>query len=219
MRDTGQFSSDFCHNYEQTGFCQLSNDFIDFIMSELTRAELVTYLYIYRRTTGFQKKYDAISYSQFLKGICTRDGRRLGFGTGLSRKSLVTALDSLEKMGAIFRHQRKAASGACLASIYEINHADQPAYRPGLAADEFNQEPDDAAAEFNQELEDETETSKGGKAVLVPDPVGETAPATDLDFVVEHTGNEEASLHIGPNPNKARQVATNQPLPKCHQPN
>lgn len=198
MRDTTQISSDCGDNFGQTGFCQLSNDFIDFVMPELTRAELVTYLYINRRTTGFHKSYDAISYSQFLKGICTRDGRRLDFGTGLSRKSLVTALDSLVNMGAIFRHQRHAANGACLASVYELNRDDRPAYRPGSGGDEFNQEPEAEVDEFNRELEDEPETARGSEAVLAPDPVSELAPTGDTGVLAAEKRPMKAAINAEP---------------------
>ena len=130
MRDKQTEINGFGTGYGETSFCRVPNRFIDFQLARLTRSELVVFLYINRRTLGFSKRFDIISYSQFLLGICTKDGRRLDFGTGLSRKSLTTALDSLVKMGAIFRHSRHASNGSCLSSVFELNLDGKPCYQP-----------------------------------------------------------------------------------------
>lgn len=51
--------------------------FFDEVAPNLTEAELRIALYIIRRTFGFKKAVDAISFSQFLNGITTSDGRVL----------------------------------------------------------------------------------------------------------------------------------------------
>jgi hypothetical protein len=50
-------------NPKYTGIPDL---FIDEQMQDLTEAELKVMLYIFRRTYGFKKEQDAISYDQFL---------------------------------------------------------------------------------------------------------------------------------------------------------
>ncbi len=130
MRDKQTEINDFGSGYGETNFCRVPNRFIDFQLAKMSRSELVVFLYINRRTLGFNKRFDAISYDQFLEGICTKDGRRLDCGTGLSRKSLTTALDTLVKMGAIFRHSRHASNGACISSVFELNLDGKPCYQP-----------------------------------------------------------------------------------------
>jgi hypothetical protein len=85
------------------GFTLIPNDFLDQLASDLTAAELRVVLYIYRRTLGYQKLTDAISYSQFTDGITAADGRRLDKGAGISRRSLPAALAGLERRGIISR--------------------------------------------------------------------------------------------------------------------
>src|SRR5215831_6575531 len=69
-----------------------SNKSVDDLMSHLSGAELKVLLYIIRRTFGFKKDADNISLSQLLNGIVTRDGRRMDYGVGLSKPTLLTAL-------------------------------------------------------------------------------------------------------------------------------
>ena len=85
------------------GYTPIPNDFLDQIAPGLPPAELKLMLYLYRRTLGFHKLTDRISYDQFQHGIVCRDGRRLDQGTGIGRRALVTALASLEAKGLITR--------------------------------------------------------------------------------------------------------------------
>src|SRR5919205_1041943 len=68
----------------------------------LGEAELKALMYIIRRTFGFKKDRDPISFNQFLKGIVTRDGRVLDRGCGIrDRTTLSKALKSLEAKGIV----------------------------------------------------------------------------------------------------------------------
>src|ERR671934_1406864 len=74
----------------------------DRFLSRLGEAELKALLYTIRRTFGFKKDKDPISFNQFLRGITTRDGRVLDEGCGISnRTALSKALKSLEAKGII----------------------------------------------------------------------------------------------------------------------
>jgi hypothetical protein len=115
-------------NPKYTGIPDL---FLDEQMQDLTEAELKVMLYIFRRTYGFKKEMDAISYDQFLHGIETREGRKLDKGAGISERSLRRALDSLTERSYIFRHQRQATDGQHLITIYELNIDGQPHFDKG----------------------------------------------------------------------------------------
>ena len=67
----------------------------------LTESELRDLLYIVRRTFGFKKSSDAISISQMVNGIKTRDGKILDSGTGMGRKAVITGIKGLLNKGII----------------------------------------------------------------------------------------------------------------------
>src|SRR6476661_5454193 len=74
----------------------------DKFLSRLGEAELKALLYIVRRTFGFKKDHDQISFNQFIRGITTQDGRVLDEGCGIrNRTTLSNALKSLEQLGII----------------------------------------------------------------------------------------------------------------------
>jgi predicted transcriptional regulator len=85
---------------------QIPNVILDLVLPRISEAEARCLLYICRRTFGFHKDEDNISFSQFEHGIKTSQGRRLDYGTGLSRPSVNTALQNLIKVGVIFVQQR-----------------------------------------------------------------------------------------------------------------
>ena len=94
-------------------FTTIPDDFLARWMTQLSPSELRVMLYIYLRTLGFGKQADTISYSQFLAGVVTRDGRRLDGGAGVSRRALVDALVALEQKGLIKRyHKVSGTSGS-----------------------------------------------------------------------------------------------------------
>lgn len=93
----------------------------DELMPDLSNAELRVLLYIIRRTWGFKKDTDAISFSQFLKGITTKDGRVLDKGCGVtSRGALSKALKDLEARGCIVSHKGKDPLGDNQTTLYSI---------------------------------------------------------------------------------------------------
>ncbi len=116
--------------FPSTGFSRIPNYFFDTLLGQLSNAELRTLLYIFRRTYGFGKCADAISYSQFTEGICSKTGQTLDLGTGLTRKSVTQALDRLVQRGLISRQTRIAPNGACLTSVYRLNFEAIPVPTP-----------------------------------------------------------------------------------------
>ena len=90
----------------------------------LTHAELLALLYVVRRTLGFKKAADAISYTQFLTGITTREGRVLDRGCGIkSRTTLAAALRHLEELGLIHSDKTRDARGDRATTRYGLRFA------------------------------------------------------------------------------------------------
>lgn len=94
--------------------------FFDVLLSQLTGAEVKVLLYIIRRTTGFKKTTDTISFTQFEKGIITKEKKVLDTGTGLSRETISKALAGLEAKGCIKSHKRTSTSGDKDTSAYSV---------------------------------------------------------------------------------------------------
>lgn len=79
---------------------QVPNLILDLLIPRLPEGEARCLLYICRRTFGFHKEEDRISFSQFQNGIKSSQGRILDLGTGLSRTSINRALGNLVCAGA-----------------------------------------------------------------------------------------------------------------------
>jgi len=87
----------------------------------LRHAELLALLYVVRRTLGFKKVEDGISYSQFLNGITTREGKVLDRGCGIkSRGTLAAALRRLEELSLIRSHKTQDARGDRATTRYSL---------------------------------------------------------------------------------------------------
>jgi len=102
----------------------------------LGAAELKVLLYIVRRTLGFGKGADAISLTQFLEGIVTREGRVLDKGCGIkSRPNVVRAVKGLEEKGLIRVARRQASAGDEDVTVYALwwEGADTD-HRPGAGS-------------------------------------------------------------------------------------
>ncbi len=108
----------------------------------LSHAELLALLYVVRRTLGFKKDQDSISYTQFLHGIVTREGKVLDRGCGIkSRSTLAAALRQLEERGLIRSVKTQTAAGDQATTRYALwfvgdDARDAPARTPGEAAGE-----------------------------------------------------------------------------------
>lgn len=75
---------------------QTPNAYVDRFMFLLTPEEWKVLSYAARRIFGFQKRQDRISQSQFTHGTISKaDGHQLDRGTGLSKPTVIKALNSL----------------------------------------------------------------------------------------------------------------------------
>ena len=98
------------------------DELFDILLPGLGHAELKVLLYIIRRTFGFKKDKDPISFSQFLTGITTKDGTVLDRGCGVKdRTSLSKALQSLEEKGIIVPEKSVKNNGGNEVTTYSLH--------------------------------------------------------------------------------------------------
>jgi hypothetical protein len=107
--------------FRSPNYTPVPDELFDELLVELSGAELKALLYIVRRTFGFKRESDNISLSQMLQGIQTRDGRILDRGVGLSKKTLLLALRSLEDRGIILTERRQSAEKGNEPTAYCLN--------------------------------------------------------------------------------------------------
>ena len=116
MNNTATFQGFTAPNYTQ-----VPDELFDDLMTDLSGAELKVLLYIIRRTFGFKKTEDTISLSQMLNGITTKAGETLDKGTGLSKKTLLVALNTLEAKHIILTERRRSAERGNEPTAYKLN--------------------------------------------------------------------------------------------------
>ena len=83
---------------------QVPNALVDDLMAELDGVELKCYLFVIRKTKGWNKEYDAISLTQFIKF------------TGAGKTAVVDALKKLVDLGFLVKK-----TGVRNTSVYAIN--------------------------------------------------------------------------------------------------
>jgi len=94
---------------------------IDGWVDKLTGSEFKCLWYILRHTYGWQKTADAISLTQFERGVyLARQKRWLDRGTGLDRKTIVKALKVLEQKGFIKKTKERAVYGDMDTNTYSV---------------------------------------------------------------------------------------------------
>jgi len=119
--------------FRSPNYTQVPDELFDELLSVLSGAELKVLLYIIRRTFGFKRDADAISLSQMLNGITTRDGDRLDRGVGLSKPTLLQALRSLETNNIIETQRQRSTERGDEPTIYQLRFASEDAHVPNSA--------------------------------------------------------------------------------------
>ena len=101
------------------------DEIFDRYLAELSGGALKVLLYIVRRTLGFRKDRDAISFNQFHKGVRARDGRVLDRGCGLKSTSTINAaLQELYDLGLINRRRGTDERGEHEITVYSLRFGD-----------------------------------------------------------------------------------------------
>src|SRR5215210_3424601 len=107
--------------YAGPNYTPVPDELFDEQLPDLSGAELKVLLYIIRRTFGFKRESDNISLSQMLGGLRTRDGRVLDRGVGLSKKTLLLAIKSLEEQNIILTQRRRSQEKGDEPTSYRLN--------------------------------------------------------------------------------------------------
>lgn len=101
-------------------FTQVPDELFDVLMPQLSDAELRVLLYIVRRTFGFKRDADAISLSQMVSGITTKDGKVLDSGTGLAKSTVARGLAGLRAKGVIVAERNASAQRGDEPTTYRL---------------------------------------------------------------------------------------------------
>jgi hypothetical protein len=107
--------------YSSPNYTPVPDELFDEQLPDLSGAELKVLLYVIRRTFGFKREADTISLSQMLNGLRGRDGRRHDRGVGLSKKTLLLAIKSLEEKNIVLTERRRSAEKGDEPTVYRLN--------------------------------------------------------------------------------------------------
>lgn len=111
--------------FEGPSYTPVPDIVFDELAPELTEAELRVLLYIVRRTFGFKRQADAISLSQLVSGITTRDGRVLDRGTGMSRPGVTKGIKGLAEKKIIIVEKGTDERGENQVNVYRLRFRDE----------------------------------------------------------------------------------------------
>lgn len=131
----------------------------------LTEVELRVLLYIIRRTFGWKKDSDAISFSQFVNGIERADGTKVDYGAGVSHSNAVRAVKRLEAKGVIIMDRSKTKKRGFEATTYRLRMAEDTIVPNGTSLvskknKPYTTEPTDLVSESNRQETTVQETIK-----------------------------------------------------------
>jgi hypothetical protein len=160
-RDEHQFTG-----YASPNYTPVPDELFDEQLPDLSGAELKVLLYVIRRTFGFKRESDTISISQMLNGLHTYDGRQLDRGVGLTKKTLLLAIKSLEEKNIIFTERRRS-----------VERGDEPtSYRLHVADGVLREKTTPPVGE---------KLPQGGGGIIPPGPWGKNYPTQDTEGKTE----------------------------------
>ena len=107
--------------FSRPNYTQVPDELFDQLMPHLSDAELRVVLYIIRRTFGFKRESDAISLSQMVSGITTKDGRTLDSGTGLSKSTVARGLAGLRAKSVILAERNSSQTHGNEPTTYRLH--------------------------------------------------------------------------------------------------
>lgn len=162
------------------------DDVFDLLAPQLKESELRVLLYIVRRTFGFGKNADAISLKQLTDGIVTRDGRVLDYGTGMSRKAVISGVRGLAQKGIITIEHRQSERGDSQVNIYRLRfrHGEEVVTKGNYPGDTATPPPVTTSNPQDSVIQDSEEQNNTN--VVVPDPSEEQYIYKDLKAIGVH---------------------------------
>jgi phage replication O-like protein O len=116
MRETVRFKG-----FRSPNYTQVPDELFDELLADVSGAELKVLLYVMRRTFGFKKGSDRISKSQLETGITRTNGQVLDRGTGLSRRAIRLAVQSLVTKNILLKKTNFSGRHGHEATEYALN--------------------------------------------------------------------------------------------------
>ena len=107
--------------FRSPNYTMVPDELFDELLAVLSGAEIKVLLYIMRRTFGFKKGSDRISKAQLERGIQRNDGTVLDRGTGLSRRAIRLAIDSLIERNILLKQSYESPERGHEAAEYALN--------------------------------------------------------------------------------------------------
>ncbi len=119
--------------FQDLNYTPTPDELFDRLLPDLTDGELRVLLYVVRRTFGFKVRSAEISLSRMLHGTRDREGYALDRGAGVSKPTLLKAINGLKAKHVIIADQRRSVERGFEATIYRLNML---ADFPGKARDQ-----------------------------------------------------------------------------------
>ncbi len=183
--------------YRGPRFTPLPDEFLDHQLADLTSAEAKVMLFLFRKTYGYRKSGDRVSFAQLQFGTVAADGTIIDRGTGLSKATIWRALKGLQKKGLIEVYRQTTRAGDPDVNYYRIReHSDSDESRPGSAP------PDTPRNDTGSGTRSTTRPSRQTPNRRRTTPAGgwsssDTTPVSDLNH--PHSGTEpRGSLSLEP---------------------
>ena len=152
---------------------QIPNSVIDELLAKLTCAELKCYLFVVRKTKGWNKESDSISVSQFMEV------------TGLSNRSVITACESLVEMGLLER-----SGGERKLNTYSVKAFDFSETGEKSSSDETGEKTSPTGENFSQSGEKSSSDETGEKTSPTGENFSQSGEKSSSDLVKKvHTQN------------------------------
>ena len=106
--------------YRGPRFTPIPDEFLDHQLADLTSAEAKVMLFLFRKTYGYRKSGDRVSFAQLQHGTVSGNGQIIDRGTGLSKATIWRALKGLQRKGLIEVHRQKTRAGDPEVNYYHI---------------------------------------------------------------------------------------------------
>ena len=106
--------------YRGPRFTPIPDEFLDHQLADITSAEAKVMLFLFRKTYGYRKSGDRVSFAQLEHGTRSSDGTIIDRGTGLSRATIWRALKGLQDKGLIEVQRQTTSAGDADINYYHI---------------------------------------------------------------------------------------------------
>jgi hypothetical protein len=121
------------HGYRGPRFTPIPDEFLDHQLADLTSAEAKVMLFLFRKTYGYRKSGDRVSFAQLQRGTVAADGTIIDRGTGLSKATVWRALKGLQQKGLIEVYRQTTRAGDPDVNYYRIREYAESAGESGPA--------------------------------------------------------------------------------------